>query len=95
MIIKAKKNRKLIKQNRRNYLVNHFYINRIRKIDKLLKNMNLGTIQEYSFQLTILNSFYSAFDKAVQKNVIHKNKAARKKKQLALFFNKAKKILTT
>ena len=82
---------KRIKINERNRLENRRYKGNVKRIIKVyLENLNgykisktdenKNKVQE-SLQLA-----YSHIDKAVKRNVFHKNKAARKKSQLSNYF---------
>lgn len=42
-----------------------------------------------------LDAFYSGMDKAVQKGIYHRNKARRKKSQMALLFHTKKESVTS
>ncbi|MBC8300506.1 MAG: 30S ribosomal protein S20 [Pelagibacterales bacterium] len=80
---------KRIKTSNRNKLQNKFYKTSIKTLIKLFsKHIKIYTVSqkpEEKEQLkTILNMLYSLIDKAYKKNIFHKNKAARKKAQLAL-----------
>jgi small subunit ribosomal protein S20 len=71
---KKLRNRKHIKQNKRNRIINRRYTSTIKTLFKLL-NLKVEKLEAQS----ILNNLYSIIDKAVKKDVIHKNTAARKK----------------
>jgi len=83
---KKQKNRKLVLQNKRNRMVNRRYSSTIKSLTKLFKNKtktdkkDLDSVKESQ---TILSNLYSILDKAVKKQVIHKNTAARKKSKLS------------
>jgi small subunit ribosomal protein S20 len=87
-MINIKKNKKLIKQNKRNFLINRYYKTKIKNIVKsaiiFIKKDGLNE----TIKNTFISNFYSIIDKAIKKNVIHKNTAARKK------HNFAKKLLS-
>ena len=94
---KKQENKKLIKQNTRNRIINKRYISTIKTLKKLflikMKNIvNEETIIEKTKLKTettvILKNLYSIIDKAVKKNVIHKNTAARKKSNIGKLFSK-------
>lgn len=79
---------KRIRINKRNRLQNKFYRSStrtlIRKYLKCLEEYNDSKNQSDKVNIKLLlNSLYSLLDKAVKKNIFHKNKAARKKSQLA------------
>jgi len=84
--LKAKK----ILQNTRNKMINKRYKsiikNLIKHFLKNLKNLYIDTKIEKINKIQILNNLiaqiYSIFDKAVKKNIIHKNFANRKKSKL-------------
>jgi small subunit ribosomal protein S20 len=90
---KKQRNRKLVEQNKRNRIINRRYTSTIKSLSKLLikkvkiikteTDLNLKTKLNLETKL-ILNNFYSIVDKAVKKNVIKKNTAARKKSRLTL-----------
>ena len=79
---------KRIHINKRNQLKNRFYKSTIRtlikKFFKHLENYKISKNSRDKIEAQILlNEIYSLIDKACKKNIIHKNKAARKKSQLA------------
>lgn len=85
---KKQRNRKDVKQNNRNRLVNKRYTSTIKTLSKLfytkIKELNnLTTAEDKAKEkvatLNILKNLYSIIDKAVKKGVLHKNTAARKK----------------
>lgn len=85
---KKQKNRKLIAQNLRNRMINRRYSTTIKTLVKLfitkVKNFKTDTSIEPNLttKLNIFNIFQklsSILDKAVNKNIVHKNTAARKK----------------
>jgi small subunit ribosomal protein S20 len=87
---KKQRNRKLVKQNNRNRIVNRRYSSTIKTLSKLFQK-KLKTAQtnkeENNEQLkkdtvSLIQNLYSIIDKAVKKGVIHKNTAARKKSKL-------------
>lgn len=74
--------------NKRNRLRNRFYKTSVRTLTKLfLKQIeiykNSQIIDDKKNAQKILNTAYSLIDKGCQKNVFHKNTAARKKSKLA------------
>jgi small subunit ribosomal protein S20 len=88
---KKQRNRKLVTQNKRNRIINRRYSSTIKSLSKLFKSKINTIVQEKNIaeqkkliaESDILqNSLYSIIDKAVKKNVIHKNNAARKKSKL-------------
>ena len=88
---KKQKNRKLVKQNRRNRMINRRYSSTIKSLSKLFISKVKGsnsTIEEEEKSkvkletLNIVSKVYSIIDKAVKKGVIHKNTAARKKSKI-------------
>jgi small subunit ribosomal protein S20 len=80
--------KKRIEITKRNRFRNRFYQSSVRTLIKAFL-MDLETYPaskdlENKEKLTKkLSSIYSVIDKATKKNVLHKNKAARKKSQLA------------
>ena len=85
---KKQKNRKLVTQNKRNRMVNRRYTSTIKTLSKLFKLKLKDFNQEENLELKaklkleilkIANNIYSILDKAVKKNVIHKNNGSRKK----------------
>ena len=92
---KKQKNRKIVQQNKRNRMVNRRYSSTIKSLTKLFKNKtntDKKGVESVKEGQTILSSLYSILDKAVKKQVIHKNTAARKKSKLTR--NLAKVIST-
>lgn len=85
---KKQRNRKLVAQNKRNRLYNRRYSSTIRTLLKsfFFRRKNLVNSEEKNSVIqemkTLNQNLSSLFDKAVNKNVIHKNKAARKKSKL-------------
>jgi small subunit ribosomal protein S20 len=78
---KKQRNRKTIAQNKRNRMINRRYISTIKTLFKLF-NLGKNKDEKESF-LPKLNSI---IDKAVKKNVIHKNTAARKKSRISRLY---------
>jgi small subunit ribosomal protein S20 len=101
---KKQKNRKQVTQNKRNRIINKRYVSTIKTLVKLFLNKkkmietvdnsvinsSLNTSSpEHKIELkNILNNIYSIIDKAVKKNVLHKNTAARKKARVGKLFVK-------
>ena len=101
---KKQKNRKQVTQNKRNRIINKRYVSTIKTLVKLFLNKkkmietanNVTTdvsvnnsLQSNKIELkNILNNIYSIIDKAVKKNVLHKNTAARKKARVGKLFVK-------
>jgi|MesohylFT_1024984.scaffolds.fasta_scaffold01538_2 small subunit ribosomal protein S20 len=93
---KKQRNRKTVAQNKRNRVMNRRYTSTIKTLSKIfLRKINIFETEknlENQTQLkketkNLINNLYSVIDKAVKKNVIHKNRAARKKSKLGhLFF---------
>ena len=88
---KKQKNRKLVKQNKRNRMINRRYSSTIKSLSKLFISKvksSISSVEEEekskvkSETLNIVNKVYSIIDKAVKKGVIHKNTAARKKSKI-------------
>lgn len=82
--------KKRIKINERNRLRNRFYKSSVRTLIKVFfKDLEIYKISkrpdEREKLAKILNSIYSLIDKGTKKNVFHKNTAARKKAQLAIY----------
>jgi small subunit ribosomal protein S20 len=82
---------KRIKINERNRLENRRYKGNVKSIIKVylnnLKEYQSAKTDENKTKATnSLNLAYSQIDKAAKRNVFHKNKAARKKSQLARYF---------
>jgi small subunit ribosomal protein S20 len=93
---KKQRNRKTVAQNKRNRVINRRYVSTIKTLSKifLLKMANLNKTENIEVQTplrteaqNLLNSLYSNIDKAVKKNVLHKNRAARKKSKLGQLFS--------
>ena len=85
---KKNEKKKIIKQNKRNYLRNRKYISSIKKFFKKIKKTITNIIsltEEFSKNehknqvLSIRNILFSLLDKSATKGIIHKNTAARKK----------------
>jgi small subunit ribosomal protein S20 len=95
---KKQKNRKIVTQNKRNRMQNRRYSSTIKTLLKLFKsktqefsnsNDNIETNDQQKSEISILGKrLYSILDKAVKKNVIHKNNAARKKSKIGIFLRK-------
>lgn len=94
---KKQKNRKDVSQNRRNRMINRRYSSTIKSLTKLIRTKfkdakeNLKEENKLTFKketTIILSKLSSILDKAVKKQVIHKNNAARKKSN----FHKLSKI---
>lgn len=78
----TKSAKKAIKKITRNTIINKFYKTRIKTTEKkFLVAFNETT--DYDTLNELLNVYYKRLDLAVKKNIIHKNKAARKKSQMA------------
>ena len=79
---------KRININKRNRLENKFYKTSVKTLTKVLlkrtifPNIPQNLIGKEELQ-NLLNSSYSLIDKGTKKKVFHKNRAARKKSQLA------------
>ncbi len=98
---KKQRNRKLVAQNKRNRIINRRYSSTIKTLFKLfsLKVKNI-TLEEFTaddqqpYQKTkqqlnnLMNNLYSVIDKALKKDVIHKNTAARKKSRIGKLVSK-------
>jgi small subunit ribosomal protein S20 len=78
---KKQRNRKTIAQNKRNRMINRRYISTIKTFFKLL---NLS--KDKNEKESLLPKLNSIIDKAVKKNVIHKNTAARKKSRISRLY---------
>jgi len=90
---KKQRNRKIVQQNNRNRIINKRYSSTTKtlaklfltKVESLENPENAISREEAKLQAkTILNKFFSMIDKAVKKDILHKNTAARKKSK----FNK-------
>ena len=87
---KKQRNRKLVKQNKRNRIVNRRYTSTIKSLTKLFKNTlkkstDISEDQKSPLLIqlkNIMNRFYSIVDKAVKKGIVHRNTAARKKSNM-------------
>lgn len=74
--------------NERNRLQNRFYKSSVRTLIKLFSKQleiyqDSQNKEDKAKAQKILNSTYSLIDKGCKKNVFHRNRAARKKSQLA------------
>lgn len=97
---KKQRNRKIVTQNKRNRIINRRYSSTIKTLFKLflfkMKNINLSTLstdptnaQKTKLELTqLVSNLYSMIDKAIKKDVIHKNTAARKKSRIGKMISK-------
>ena len=94
---KKQENKKLIKQNKRNRIINKRYTSTIKTLKKLfLMKIKIMALEELEIEKNklkqettlVLQNLYSIIDKAVKKNVIHKNTAARKKSIVGKLFSK-------
>jgi small subunit ribosomal protein S20 len=93
---KKQRNRKLVTQNKRNRMINRRYSSTIKTLSKLfsVKIKSLASADTATSSVlktetqTLVKNLYSIIDKAVKKNVIHKNTAARKKSKIGLISNK-------
>jgi len=101
---KKERNRKIVKQNKRNRIINKRYVSTIKTLSKLFilkiekynsgkKDNTLGITEEDQQKiktetLIILKNLYSTIDKAVKKGVVHKNTAARKKSKVGKLYFK-------
>ena len=92
---KKQKNRKLVKQNKRNRMINRRYSSTIKSLSKLFLSKvktSVGNLEGEEKSkvkaetVNIVNKVYSIIDKAVKKGVIHKNTAARKKSRIGKMF---------
>lgn len=92
---KKQRNRKIVNQNNRNRIINRRYSSTIKTLTKLFhskfseyKNVeDLEQKESLQSDLKLLTSkLYSILDKAVKKNVIHRNTAARKKSTVGKSF---------
>ena len=82
--------KKRIKINERNRRRNRFYKSSVRTFIKIFcKDLEIYKISkspdEKEKLKKMLSSVYSLIDKGTKKNVFHKNTAARKKAQLAIY----------
>jgi len=96
-MIKAKKNRKLVAQNKRNCFLNRFYLKKIKFLIKVFRSQSklVQKIEEIEEKKTeknkifvILKQINSTLDKSVKKGVIHKNSANRKKSTFGKLYNR-------
>jgi len=101
---KKERNRKIVKQNKRNRIINKRYVSTIKTLSKLFKfkiEKYKAIKNETSIEITseerekvktesliILKNLYSIIDKAVKKGVVHKNTAARKKSKVGKLYFK-------
>jgi small subunit ribosomal protein S20 len=94
---KKQRNRKLVTQNKRNRMINRRYSSTIKTLSKLFKAKVNKYMEENNSEtkpklkieaLNVMKKFYSIVDKAVKKNVIHKNNAARKKSSVGKITSK-------
>jgi small subunit ribosomal protein S20 len=82
---KKQRNRKIVTQNNRNRLINRRYTSTIKTLSKIFWKKIKQKETKIDIE-KIVNNLYSIFDKAVQKRIVHKNTAARKKSKVAQIF---------
>jgi small subunit ribosomal protein S20 len=95
---KKQRNRKLVLQNKRNRIINRRYSSTIKTLFKFfslkLKQINNSetNLEEKNKQKIEVKQFvqklYSIIDKAIKKQVIHKNTGIRKKSKIGKIFSK-------
>jgi small subunit ribosomal protein S20 len=89
---KKQRNRKIVAQNKRNRIINRRYSSTIKTLLKLfLINSKEVSSEENTATKKIkctklVQHLYSLLDKAVKKQVIHKNTASRKKSKIGKLF---------
>jgi small subunit ribosomal protein S20 len=97
MMNKKQRNRKNVKQNKRNRIINRRYSSTIKSLSKLfttkVKGLKIDGEETDKMKLKsetakVITNLYSIIDKAVKKGVIHKNTAARKKSRVGKIFIK-------
>ena len=92
----TKSAKKSIKINLRNASQNKFYKTRIKTtekkifkaIEESISNSNISDTEKKKDLVSFLSAYFKRLDLAVKKNIIHKNKAARKKSKILNKFNK-------
>ena len=89
-----KSSKKRILINKRNRLQNRSYKTSVKNLIKLFSNnlelyQKFPTLENKEKLQDSMNYAYTSIDKAYNKNVFHKNTAARKKSKLALQFKYA------
>ena len=97
---KKQRNRKIVTQNKRNRMINRRYSSTIKTLFKLflfkvknftgeIKNLDTESSEKSKQQLNqLVRNLYSMIDKAIKKDVIHKNTAARKKSRIGKIISK-------
>jgi small subunit ribosomal protein S20 len=95
---KKQRNRKLVLQNKRNRMINRRYSSTIKTLSKFfsLKIKQVNNIEINSEENTkqkieikhLVQKLYSIIDKAIKKQVIHKNAGIRKKSKIGKIFSK-------
>jgi|TARA_B110001450_G_scaffold232699_1_gene235425 small subunit ribosomal protein S20 len=88
----SKSAKKRIRVNERNRLENRVYKGNVKStiknyLDQLKNYQKSQNSEDKQKAQEILQVAYSRIDKAVKKNIFHKNKAARKKSQLSKALN--------
>jgi|TARA_B110000208_G_C11612033_1_gene373978 small subunit ribosomal protein S20 len=88
----SKSAKKRIRVNERNRLENRVYKGNVKStiknyLDQLKNYQKSQNSEDKQKAQEILQIAYSRIDKAVKKNIFHKNKAARKKSQLSKALN--------
>jgi small subunit ribosomal protein S20 len=97
---KKQRNRKIVTQNKRNRMINRRYSSTIKTLFKLF-SFKMKSLMSESIELdsetakktkqqliTLVANLYSMIDKAIKKDVIHKNTAARKKSRIGKMMSK-------
>ena len=100
---KKQRNRKIVTQNKRNRIINRRYSSTIKTLFKLflikIKSFTSETLENNLDKNTtsaktkqelnqLVGNLYSMIDKAIKKDVIHKNTAARKKSRIGKIISK-------
>jgi small subunit ribosomal protein S20 len=96
---KKQRNKKEINQNKRNRIINKRYLSIIKTLFKLfylsiqkkedqMIDKDSSHLKEKNESFIVLKNLFSILDKAVKKNVIHKNTASRKKSKLSKLYSK-------
>jgi small subunit ribosomal protein S20 len=88
-VAKIKSAKKRIKVNKRNQIQNRIYKSLVKTFTKkyfaLIEEYKINPSEEKIKKIREASNYvYSKIDKAVKKNILHKNTAARKKSQIGL-----------
>jgi ribosomal protein S20 len=85
-----KKKSKSFRQNRRNHILNRRYLTKIKILTKILQNFSTKASKsitgQNSYFLSLFSKLSAVYDRAIKKNIINKNRAAKKKSFFQRFY---------